>query len=277
MSTHAPESRSESQDKSQRDAQGSFEAGVETGQEEIRDEPLVASGPANSPHAIGSQDAPPGVPVRVCRKCSAQSQVSGDSCPYCGARFTGKRIGRKARMVAAPVRATANRRVHPEHQQSGTMSRTQQIVLVIVGVLAVVGVGLGLFALANQPSTAPLQRQISALKVVDTSQHQQIATLQTETATLKAAAASAATAGNLTALQTSVGDLSHTVAGMQGDLSTLHVCLPELNQEVNTLGVNTSTGSVLLNNGNTDTFLTDAYINNPTVISTNCTKFLTGP
>ncbi len=75
------------------------------------------------------------------------------------------------------------------------MSRTQQIVLVIVGVLAVVGVGLGLFALANQPSTAPLQRQISALKVVDTSQHQQIATLQTETATLKAAAASAATAG----------------------------------------------------------------------------------
>ena len=275
MSTHAPESRSDSQDKNQTDGQGSFEAGVETGQQGTRDEPLVASGPANSSHAIGPQDASPGVPVRVCRNCSAQSQISGDSCPYCGASFTGKRVGRKAKMVAAPIPATSARRLLPEHQHSGTMSRTQQIVLVIVGVLAVVGVGLGLFALTNQPSTAPLQRQINALKAVDASQHQQIATLQTETATLKATA-SAATTGNLTALQTSVGGLSHTVAGMQGDLSTLHICLPELNQEVTTLNVNTGTGSILLGDGTTDTFLTSAYINNPTVISTNCTKFLTG-
>jgi hypothetical protein len=50
----------------------------------------------------------------------------------------------------------------------------------------------------------------------------------------------------------------------------------ELDQEVNTLGVNTDTGSILLNDGTTDSFLTDAYINNPTVISNNCTKFLTG-
>ncbi len=277
MSTHAPESRSESQDKSHADRHGSFEPGVETGQEGTRDEPLVASGTANSPHAIGSRDAPPGVPVRVCRKCSAQSQISGDSCPYCGASFTGKRLGRKAKKVAAPTPATSARKLHPERQQSSSISRTQQILLPIIGILAVFGVGLGLFALTNPPSTAPLQRQISALKVVDASQHQQIATLQTETATLKAATASAATTGNLTALQTSVGGLSHTVAGMQGDLSTLHICLPELSQEVNTLDVNTSTGSVLLDNGKTDTFLTDAYINNPTVISTNCTKFLTGP
>ena len=47
-------------------------------------------------------------------------------------------------------------------------------------------------------------------------------------------------------------------------------------QEVDTLNVNTDSGSVLLNNGTTDTFLTDAFINNPTVISTNCMKFLTG-
>lgn len=170
-------------------------------------------------------------------------------------------------MVAAPMPATSARRLHPEHQQSGTMSRTQQIVLVIVGVLAVVGVGLGLFALTNDPSTAPLQRQVNVLKAVDASQHQQIASLQTETATLKTAAASSATAGNLTALQTSVSGMSHTVAGMQGDLSTLHICIPELSQEVNGLSVNTF---------NTGGYLTDAYINNPTIISTNCTKFLTG-
>lgn len=161
--------------------------------------------------------------------------------------------------------------------QAGGMRRTQQVVLVIVGVLAVVGVGLGLFALTNQPSTVPLQRQINALKAVDASQRQEIASLQTDTATLKAATASAATAGNLTALQTSVGGLTHTMAGVQGDLSTLHICLPELDQEVGALNINTSTGGVVLGDGTTDTFLTNAYISNPTVISTNCTKFLTGP
>ena len=64
-------------------------------------------------------------------------------------------------------------------------------------------------------------------------------------------------------------------AGRRAEMA-LHVCLPELSQEVNTLGVNTSTGGVVLNDGTTDTFLTSAYINNPTVISTNFTKFLTG-
>jgi hypothetical protein len=258
------------------ESHGFFDAGVKTGQEGLRDEPLVASDLADSTHAIGSRDAPAGVPVRVCRKCSAQSRISGEFCPYCGARFTGKRIGRKANVAAAPTRATSARRLHPEDQPSGGMSRAQQIVLVIVGVLAVVGVGVGLFALTSDPSTAPLQRQVNVLKAVDASQHQQIASLQTEAASLKAATAGAATAGNMTALQTSVSGLSKTVVGVQGDISQLHTCLPELDQEVNTLGINTNTGSVLLNDGTSDTFLTSAYINNPTVISNNCTKFLTG-
>ena len=178
-------------------------------------------------------------------------------------------------MLAARTRTTSARGPHPDQESRG-ISQTQQVVLVIIGVFAVVGVGLGLFALTNQPSTAPLQHQINALNAVDASQHQRIASLQTETATLRAATASAATAGNLTVLQTSVGGLSHTMAGVQSDLSQLHTCLPELDQEVNTLGVNTGTGSVLLGDGTTDTFLTDAYINNPTVISNTCTKFLTG-
>lgn len=156
------------------------------------------------------------------------------------------------------------------------MSRTQQIVLPIIGILAIFGVGLGLFALTNDPSTAPLQRQVNALKATAASQRQEIATLKTETASLKIATAGAATAGNMTALQTSVGGLSKSMIGVQGNLSQLRTCLPELDQEVNTLGINTNTGSVLLNDGTSDTFLTDAYINNPTVISNNCTKFLTG-
>jgi hypothetical protein len=108
------------------------------------------------------------------------------------------------------------------------------------------------------------------------SQGQEIETLKTQAASLKAATARAATGGNMTALQTSVGGMSKTIIGVQGDISQLHTCLPELDQELNTLGINTNTGSVLLNDGTSDTFLTSAYINNPTVISTNCTKFLTG-
>jgi hypothetical protein len=161
-------------------------------------------------------------------------------------------------------------------QQASGMTRTQQIVLVVIGVLAVVGLGLGLFALTNQPSTAPLQRQINALKAVNASQHQQIASLQSRTAALKAATAGAATAGNLTALQTSVSGLSHTMAGVRGDLGQLHTCLPELSQEVGALNVNSSTQSLTLGDGSVDTFLTSAYLNNPTVISTTCTKVLAG-
>jgi hypothetical protein len=174
--------------------------------------------------------------------------------------------GQMRGIPTSPTSATPTSSVHPDRQAAG-ISRTQQVVLVIVGFLAVVGVGLGLFALTNQPSTAPLQQQIDALKAVEASQHQQIAALQAETQNLKVATAGAATAGNMAALQTSVGGLSHTMAGVQGDLSTLHICLPELNQEVNGLNINTA---------NTGGYLTSAYLTNPTIVSSNCTKFLTG-
>jgi hypothetical protein len=246
------------------------------GQGRIRDDLLVGSAPGSGTYYAGPQDGLSDAPVRVCRKCSAQSQVSGDACPYCDARFSGRRLRGGARKAGAPTIATSTRTFSPTQQQSGTMTRGQKIVLPVVGMFALIGVGLGLFALSSEPSTAPLQRQVSVLKATATAQRQEIAALKTETASLKVATAGAATAGNMTALQTNVGALSKTVTGVQSDLSQVHTCLPELDQEVNTLGVNTSTGSILLNDGTTDTFLTDAYINNPTVISNNCTKFLTG-
>lgn len=239
------------------DSHRSFVSGVDVGRDESSAEPLLASERTDSTQAI---------PLRVCRKCSTQSQISGEFCPHCGGRFTRRRAGRKPKTDAAPARATSASSPR-EHRQSGTASRAQLILLPIVGILAIVGLGLGLFALINQPSTAPLQREVNLLKAIDASQHEQISSLQTETAALKTATASAATAGNLTALQTSVGGLTTTVKGVQGDLSTLHTCLPELSQEVNGLTVNTY---------NTGGYLTDAYLSNPTIISTNCTKFLTG-
>lgn len=36
--------------------------------------------------------------VRVCRKCSTQSQIVGEFCPNCGARFTRRGIGRRRKI-----------------------------------------------------------------------------------------------------------------------------------------------------------------------------------
>ncbi len=185
-------------------------------------------------------------------------------------------MSRKAKVIAAPIPQTSPRRIEPEPQQSAGMSRAQRVVLLIVGVFAIVGVGLALVALASDPSTVSVQRQLTALRATVTSQGQEIQLLKTDTANLKIATAGAATAGNMTALQRNLGGLSKTLTGVQGDIGQLHTCLPELDQEVNALGVNTSTQSITLGDGSIDTFLTNAFINNPTVISNNCTKFLTG-
>jgi uncharacterized paraquat-inducible protein A len=39
------------------------------------------------------------VPVRVCRKCSTQSQTAGEFCPHCGARYSRKSRSRRARVL----------------------------------------------------------------------------------------------------------------------------------------------------------------------------------
>lgn len=51
-------------------------------------------------------------------------------------------------------------------------------------------------------------------------------------------------------------------------MSTLVVCIPQLQQEMNGMAVQTS---------NTNGYLTNAYLSNPTIISQNCTKTLAGP
>jgi hypothetical protein len=247
---------------------------------EVRDDGVPAELPVDpqppTPTRANGQDAASEAPIRVCPKCAAQSQVVGGFCPHCGAGFTGKRLRKASKRPAASIDPSSARGLRPQEQATSTMTRAQQIVVPLVGALALVGVGLGLLALTSAPSTAPLQHQLNVLRAAAVSQGQEIEALKTDTASLKVATAGAATAGNMTALQTTVGALSKTITGVQSDLSQEHTCLPELDQEVNTLGINTNTGNILLDDGTTDTFLTGAYINNPTVISNNCTKFLTG-
>lgn len=79
-----------------------------------RDSPPTAVGGADSDTGlladvgvlVGQTASVPGgshriVPVRVCRKCSTQSQTSGDYCPHCGARFSRRRMGTRAKIFIA--------------------------------------------------------------------------------------------------------------------------------------------------------------------------------
>jgi hypothetical protein len=43
--------------------------------------------------------APPSDPIRICRKCSTQSQTAGDFCPHCGARYTKRKRSKKGRAL----------------------------------------------------------------------------------------------------------------------------------------------------------------------------------
>jgi hypothetical protein len=83
-----------------------------------------------------------------------------------------------------------------------------------------------------------------------------------------------ATSTNLGALQTSLSGLNQTVSGLQGDSAQLKICIPEVQQQISGLSVSSNSGSILLGSGTTDSFLTSAFLQNPTVISINCTKLL---
>lgn len=44
-------------------------------------------------------EPPPERPIRVCPKCSTQSQTSGDFCPHCGSRYGKPKRSKKARAL----------------------------------------------------------------------------------------------------------------------------------------------------------------------------------
>ena len=42
-------------------------------------------------------------PMRVCRKCSTQSQTAGEFCPHCGARFGRRTIGMRGKLLVGAL------------------------------------------------------------------------------------------------------------------------------------------------------------------------------
>jgi outer membrane murein-binding lipoprotein Lpp len=140
------------------------------------------------------------------------------------------------------------------------MNKYLTIVVAGIAVVAVAGVGTGVAAMKTQPSTRPLQQQVDTLQTQVKTLTTKAATLTTkatmltiETSALKAAAAQAASTGNVNALKS--------------DIRNLKLCVPQLQQEVDGLNVQTSwQGSA--------GWLTSAYLDNPTIVSADCSKLL---
>jgi hypothetical protein len=149
------------------------------------------------------------------------------------------------------------------------------IVLALVSIAFALGViGVGVNILNANSNIDTLQHQVHRLSA-------QLTTARASLTSVNAKLASVATSSNLGALQTSVSTLqtsvsglNRTVSGLQGDSAQLKICIPEVQQQISGLSVNSNSGSIPLNDGTTDSFLTSAFLQNPTVISSNCTKLL---
>jgi cell division protein FtsL len=132
--------------------------------------------------------------------------------------------------------------------------RNIRVVLVLAMIVALVAVGLGAYQLtrpasATKTEIASLQRQVGGLKSQVSSSHTTISALQSDVTTLQ----SSSTAGQVTKLKNTI--------------SQFEVCVPQLQSEIN--GLNVTTDSQ-------DGALTDAYLQNPTIISSNCEKVING-
>lgn len=138
------------------------------------------------------------------------------------------------------------------------MSKTQRFLLPFVALLAFAGIGLGVVALMKDtPSTTTVNRQVKVLHLQLANDERQLANDGLKLSTLQT---SSANAGNVAKLQRSV-------ASLKTKLGAYNICIPQLQQEIGALNVNTQ---------NTNGYLTDAYLQNQTIISSNCQKLLYG-
>jgi hypothetical protein len=213
-------------------------------------------------------------------------------------------IGRQGQVDAPEVHLRPSSEMTPEAQPGVPRSPrlTTETKMRLVGGLAFLALVVGVVSLVINSNiaatnTADLQHQLAAQRA--DLQHQlatqraglqhQLTTNAQELAALKGTqdgavqASLAAITSSVGALQrtvsgvsSSVSGLSRTASGLQGVTRQFTICIPELQQEITRLNVSTTGQSITLADGSTVNFLGSAYMNNPTVISTNCNKVLTG-
>lgn len=197
----------------------------------------------------------------VCPRCG-HGIVDSPYCAQCGLHVAVEpdvptRAAWRASQKEAPTEAASPPKA--DRPKRSAIS----VVLPLVGLLAVIALGIAVATMITKPNTAPLQSQIAQLrsqlasaKGQLSSQNSEISIAQKDIANLQNNSQAGA-----------VSNLKSQIGGVSNQVSKLLLCLPELQQEVFGLNINTtSTGG----------YLNSAYLNNPTIISTNCTKTLNG-
>jgi peptidoglycan hydrolase CwlO-like protein len=125
--------------------------------------------------------------------------------------------------------------------------RAIKVLMPLIAVIAVAALAGAAVAITKKPTS--YTPQIRELQTEFASANSEIDSLKADSP-----------AGKVVALQSRVDSLNNTIASFK-------ICIPELEQQLNGESINTDS---------TSGYLTDAYINNPTIISANCTKLLNG-
>lgn len=193
-------------------------------------------------------DAPDQDPdARVCPRCGQEAHDK--YCPGCGLHLAVEpelptRLQWKHDHAPAPAAAAPQAPAQAGSVDGGERTALWLKVLVpLIGLVAVAALAVAIVSyVANRPDDS-LRSQLSSVR-------QQLAAEQTTVTSIKANSQAGA------------------VAGLQAQMQKLTTCIPEMQQEIGGLNVNTSS-----QNG----WLTTAFLQNPTIVSSNCTKVLNGP
>jgi hypothetical protein len=85
--------------------------------------------------------------------------------------------------------------------------------------------------------------------------------------TARNTASQEATVGNLSSVETDVSNLQDSMGSVQNTLHGYRTCIPQIQQEIGGLSIQQQT---------TGGYVTNAYIQNPTIISQDCQRTLYG-
>lgn len=135
----------------------------------------------------------------------------------------------------------------------GSMPRRAWVLVAVACGIATIAVILGAVAVAQERS------DVSSLR-------KQVAAADARVAALKSTSVSGLQS-SLASTQTTIGTLQAVVGHLHGAMNSLTLCVPQLQQEINGLTLNTNTQGG---------FLTGVNLNNPTIVSSNCNSTLYG-
>ena len=167
-------------------------------------------------------------------------------------------------------------------------TRLRMVLLSAVVLIALAGLGTGIYAIASQPQTSGLRDRVAALNA-------KLSSANTQLAALRSSVAQTASKGNITQLQKSVGSLHRgaaklgsqvvglggrvgklnsdvaqlrsSVSQVRAQTSKLLNCLPQLEQQITRLNIKTTSLGGLL---------TGATLSTPTAITSTCARTVFG-